>query len=211
MIIFFLLINIYFNYILGIYNEIFISGYWIFAIIPVLYYYYILQKKGRIFLSELGLKKDGLSKGILFGLFGGIICGIVGWIFLNFWGSPVSPLQTTWVIFFLFVSVLSAPLREEIMFRGIFWAVSVRAAALISKKKNIKLDPFKKDIVIIFLISLAFLSVHIGRESEVLFTTILFDSFVFSLVYYKSNNLAAPIVAHAISNLFVVARPFVFL
>jgi membrane protease YdiL (CAAX protease family) len=210
MLILFVLINLYFYY-LGITNDFFISGYWVFAVIPVFYYYYFLQRKGRIFLSELGLKWKGLVKGIAIGIVGGIISGSFGWLVLNILGSPVSALPTNWVIIFLFVSVLSAPLREEFMFRGIFWAVIERAAALYSKKKNVKLDPRKKDVAIIVLISLAFLSVHVGREPGILFTTVLFDSFVFSLVYYKTRNLSAPIIAHAVSNLFVVARPFVFL
>lgn len=211
MLICFVVINLFFNYALGIYWDYFNSGYWVFAIVPVLYYYYFLQKKGHIFLKELGLKRDGLTRGIALGAIGGIVSGLVGWLFMDLQGSPVSPLPMNWVIMFLFVSVLAAPLREEFMFRGIFWAVIERAAALYSKKKNIKLDPRKKDIAIIVLISLAFLSVHVGKEPEILFTTVLFDSFVFSLVYYKTKNLSAPIIAHAVSNLFVVARPFVFL
>lgn len=130
--VFFILINLYFEYFLGIYDYYFISGYWVFAIIPLLYYYYYLQKKERVFFSELGLKWDGLARGITFGCVGGILSGIVGWLFLDIWGPPVASLPLNWVIIYLFVSVLSAPLREEIMFRGICCEINGKK----TKKEN---------------------------------------------------------------------------
>jgi membrane protease YdiL (CAAX protease family) len=95
------------------------------------------------------------------------------------------------------------------MFRGILWAFLDKSATLFFKNRNKNLDMFKKDIVIIIIISLAFLFVHVGREVELLFTKFLLDSFVFSIIYYKSKNLSVPIIAHSISNFFVLFRSYV--
>lgn len=66
-------------------------------------------------------------------------------------------------------------------------------------------------MLVIIIVSLFFLFLHIGRPLNVLFTTILFDSFLYSLVYYKTKNLAAPIIAHAISNFFLIIPSLIFL
>ena len=78
MIICFALIPLFFNYVLGITYDVLVSGYWIFAVIPVLYYYYFLQKRNRIHLSELGLYRKGVFKGIFLGITGGIATGLFG-------------------------------------------------------------------------------------------------------------------------------------
>lgn len=166
MLVSFVAIKLFFNHVLGIYWDYFISGYWVLSIIPLIFYFLYLQKKKRVSFREIGLRTDHIPKSIAFGAAAGVIAGLAGWVFLHLWGSPASPVPGELTLLFLFTSVLSAPIREEFIFRRIFWAVIERTATLYSKKKNVELDPGKKDIVIIVLVSLAFLSVHMGREPD---------------------------------------------
>lgn len=209
MLISFIFVNLFFVYVLHITWDYFISGFWILSIIPLMLYFSYFQKKKYLSFADIGLKRSNVTKSILFGVVAGIITGLIGWLFLSLFCPPVEPISNDVVVLFLFVSVISAPIKEEIMFRGILWAFLDKSAVLILKNKKKNFDTFKKDIVIIIVISFAFLFVHIGRNIETLLTKFLFDSFVFSIIYYKTRNLLTPIIAHSISNLLILFRPFI--
>lgn len=210
MLIGFIVIQLIFIHFLGISNEYFISGYWIFAVIPVLIYFHYLQKQGKIYFNNIGLKSDNLKKNIFIGVLCGVIAGIIGWIVLFFIGSPVSPISREFLILFIFASVLSAPIREEILVRGIIWKFLDDSFEIFLKSKFKSYIKMRKDIVLITCVSLIFLFLHIGRDFNILFTTILIDSFIYSIIYYKTKNLVAPIIAHSISNSFIILRLYIF-
>ncbi len=205
-----IIIEQYFILVLNIHNKFFISGYWVFSVFPVIIYFFYLKKKGKLTFKDIGLTFDNMWKSIPLGVLAGLISGFAGWFFLYLIGSPVEPIPREFVIMFLFASVLSAPIREEILVRGILWSFFERVLNITLKLKKKNYDVKKIDLAIIIVVSLIFLFFHTGRSLDVLLTKILFDSFVFSIVYYKTRNLAAPMIAHSISNFFVILRVFVF-
>jgi len=209
MLISFVIINLFFILVLHITWDYFIAIFWVLSVIPILFYFYYFQKKKLLSFSDIGLKKSNLGKNILFGICAGILTGLVGWIFLSLFGPPVEQLPTDFIILFIVASVISAPIREEIMFRGLLWAFFDKSLTLILKTKNNTVNIVRKDILIIIIITGTFLIVHTGRNVELLLTKFLFDSFVFSIVYYKSKSLLVPILAHSISNLFVLFRQII--
>lgn len=109
----FIVTELFFIYCLNIHNKFYISGYWIFSIFPALLYFSHLQKKGKIFFKDIGLSLYNIRKSILFGILTGIVAGIIGWTFSYSIGSPVSPLPKESISRLLFVSVFSAPIKEE--------------------------------------------------------------------------------------------------
>ena len=209
MLISFVIINLFFILVLHITWDYFIAIFWVLSVIPILFYFYYFQKKKLLSFSDIGLTKSNLGKNILFGICAGIITGLVGWIFLSVFGPPVEQLPTDFIILFIVASVISAPIREEIMFRGLLWAFFDKSMMLILKTKHNNVNIVRKDILIVIIISGAFLIVHTGRNVELLLTKFLFDSFAYSIIYYKSKNLLVPIIAHSISNLFILFRQII--
>ena len=207
----FSVITLYFNLALGIYNEIVVSTFWIFAVIPLIAYFFYLKSKGLMSFSEIGLRFEGTLKSILLGSVAGAALGLIGWFFLNLTGSPVEKLPDVYVHWFILSSVFSAPIREEILVRGLLWSAVERTISHVIEVKKWKIGESKKGIMVVTIISVSFMLMHWGRPLEIMFTTLLIDSFAYSLLYYKTKNLVAPITAHAISNLFVVVRPLIFL
>jgi len=207
----FAVINLYFNFVVGIHNEFIVSAFWIIAIIPLVAYFFYLKSKGLMSFHEIGLKFEGISKSILVGLVTGVVLVLIGWLFLNLTGSPVEELPVVYIYWFIFSSVFSAPIREEILVRGLLWSAIDRTIVRVKGVRGWKLQDSNKDILVVVIVSITFLMMHWGRPPEIMLTTLLIDSFVYSLLYYKTKNLAAPITAHAISNLFVILRPFIFL
>ncbi|MBN1860311.1 MAG: CPBP family intramembrane metalloprotease [Candidatus Thermoplasmatota archaeon] len=206
----FIITELFFVYALNIQDKFFISGYWVFSAFAALLYILYFHKKGKLSFKDIGLTFKNAGNGAALGVIGGVVAGLAGWAFLFFIGVPAEPLPGSFVLLFFFVSVVSAPIREEIMVRGIIWAFVEKTTNIVVKYKNIQLGKRKKDAFVVIAVSLAFLFLHVGRGLDVLLTTILFSSFIDSIVYYKTRNLAAPMTAHAIYNLFVLLRPFVF-
>ncbi len=208
MLICFVVIQLIFINVLGVTDLYFISGYWVFSIIPIIFYFSYLQNKGYVSFRDVGLTRKHILKSIWLGLIAGFSTGIIGLILLSIFTYPVSKPTSSLLFIFTFSSIVSAPIREEIMFRGIFWAFLDKSTMLILKNRKRENMKFKKDIIVILVISFAFLYVHIGREVELLLTKFLIDSFIFSIIYYKTKNITAPILAHSISNMFVLLLPF---
>ena len=205
----FLITQIFFECFQNIHDKVFISTWWVLSVFPALLYIAYLQKKGIASFRDTGLTRDNLRKGISYGITAGLIAGVVGWLFLYLIGSPTGHLPWNFIILSILSSVFSAPIREEILIRGIIWSIIDDALNLLGHKFK-GIEGRRKDALLITAVSIAFLSMHIGREPNVLFTTILFNSFVYSLVYWKTRNLIAPMTAHAISNLFVILRVILF-
>lgn len=209
MLIGFLITQIFFEYFQGIHDKVFISTWWVLSVFPALLYIAYLQKKGIASFRDTGLTRDNLRKGISYGITAGLIAGVMGWLFLHLIGSPTGHLPWNFIMLSILSSVFSAPIREEILIRGIMWSIIDDALNLLGHKFK-SIHGGRKDAILITVVSLTFLFMHIGRPLNVLFTIILFDSFVYSLVYWKTRNLIAPMTAHAISNLFVILRVILF-
>jgi membrane protease YdiL (CAAX protease family) len=205
----FTLINLYFNFVIGIQNEYIISAFWIIAVIPLIWYFLYHKKNGLSF-SDIGLKYKGTGKSIIIGLFVGVFLGFISWLFLGLFNSPVEKLPTIFIYWFIFSSVFSAPIREEILTRGLLWASIERVLSRLSRFGKLKFSKKRQEIIVVIIVSLSFWIMHWGRPLEIMFTTLLIDSFVFSLLYLKTRNLMAPITAHAVSNLFIILRTIVF-
>lgn len=203
MIIGFITTQIFLEYLCDVHDKFLISGYWLFSVFPALLYIAYLERRGIASLSDIGLTRDNLGKGILYGTAAGLIAGLMEWFFLHLTCPTPESLPWNFTALALFSSVLSAPVREEILTRGIIWSVSDDILNLLGHKFK-GIGGRRRDALLITSVSLAFVFMHTGREPQVLFTAILFNSFAYSIVYWRTGNLAAPMTAHAISNLFVI-------
>ena len=83
----------------------------------------------------------------------------------------------------LSTNILS-PIREEYLYRGIF-------------QERIRNKDFP--IISVFITAILFAFVH-SYEISLSFWSALFPGFLFSWIYYKTNHLKYPIVAHILSN-----------
>jgi membrane protease YdiL (CAAX protease family) len=183
-----------------------IAGLWVLAVIPVMVFVGYGQRKGYVVWRDIGLTTARVGWNIIGGIGAGVGAGFVGWILLDLVGISVGsvPVEGAWV--FVLVSVIAAPIQEEVLFRGLLWACVDKALIVVLKHKRTLFVVRMKDIVVIVVISGAFLVVHSDRSIAVVVTKVLFDSVVFSVVYYKSKSLVAPIVAHAVANVVVLLR-----
>jgi membrane protease YdiL (CAAX protease family) len=204
------IIDIFFRFILDFRNNFLISGFWVFSIFPLFLYILYVKNKKIFTFEDIGIKKDNIPKTIIIGLISGIIIGIIGLIFIFFFGNRISNISDDIVKLFIFRSVIFAPIFVEILIRGLLWAL-INTTAIFLLKDSIKTsNEFKKDIIVIIIVSFVFWFLHYNWNIQLLFTKILFDAFAFSFVFYKTKNLIAPILAHSITNLFVLLPVFIF-
>lgn len=203
-------VHLYFRFFTNFQEDYVISFFWILAIFPLILYIHYLKKLGWFSFPEIGLKSDNFSVSVLKGSVVGILLGLISWLILWLLNSPTGSLPMAYIIIFIFSSVFSAPIREEILTRGLIWSLIEKSFDLLSIQKKIKLNKKRKEFFTVLFVSLIFWSFHLGRPPDKLFTILLIDSFAYSLLYLKTRNLAAPITAHAISNLFIILRTIVF-
>ncbi len=203
-----IIIHLFFTHILGFSIDYIISGFWVFSIFPLFIYLMFFMNKNRITLSDIGFRREGLLKASIYGIVFGIIIGLIGWVITYLLGSTVSEVSDDLMRLFVMRSVVFAPIYEEILVRGLLWSALSYTFLIMFKEHNPGFEK-KKDIAIIVIISLVFLFFHYGRDTTLFLTKFVFDSFAFSILYYKTKNLMTPILAHSIANLFVLIQSII--
>jgi len=201
-----IIIHVFFKNVLGFSIDYIISGFWVFSIFPLFIYLIFFLNKNKISLSDIGFRRAGFLKASIYGIIFGIVIGIVGWVITYLIGSTVSQLPDDLINLFIMRSVVFAPIYEEILVRGLLWSALSYTALIMFKGEHKPGFEKKKDIAIIVVISLVFLFFHYDRNINLFLTKFVFDSFAYSILYYKTKNLMTPILAHSIANLFVMLQ-----
>ena len=209
MMVFTIIIHLYFKYVLGFTIDYIISGFWVLSIFPLILYLIYFQIKNKISFADIGLKREGIVKASCIGIISGAVIGIIGWVIVYLIGSSVSKVPDNLINLFILRSVIFAPIYEEILVRGLLWSTLNFTALLVFKGQKKPDFEKRKDIAIIVVISFVFLFFHYDRNTTLLLTKFLFNSFAYSILYYRTRNLIAPIFAHSISNLFVLLQTFI--
>ncbi|MFI3069629.1 lysostaphin resistance A-like protein [Streptococcus suis] len=161
---------------------------WILLTILVFWLLDTLRKKYRDY--NLEVKNYSYIK-----LFGLVILGIVIKIvllniFIRLVGSTsdnssmLELFQSKYGWMALLSTNILSPIREEYLYRGIF-------------QERIRNKDFP--IISVFITAILFAFVH-SYEISLSFWSALFPGFLFSWIYYKTNHLKYPIVAHILSN-----------
>lgn len=188
----------------------FISYFFIASLIPFLLLFNYFRKKKVIDFKDIGFIKTDLKKNIVYGITLGVFVGLLGWFlrWLLHIKTGVIPEGTEVVIFFylFFSACISPPIWEEIAVRGLFFN-AVKNITDISEK--LKKSKYLQKTLIILIVSVFFLMAHIDREPKPMIV-IFITSIFYTAAYYKTRNIALPIVAHFFYNLFVILQPYVF-
>ncbi|HFU4465169.1 TPA: lysostaphin resistance A-like protein [Streptococcus suis] len=161
---------------------------WILLTILVFWLLDTLRKKYRDY--NLEVKNYSYIK-----LFGLVILGIVIKIvllniFIRLVGSTsdnssmLELFQSKYGWMALLSTNILSPIREEYLYRGIF-------------QERIRNKDFP--IISVFITAILFAFVH-SYEISLSFWSALFPGFLFSWIYYKTNHLKYPIVAHILLN-----------
>jgi len=201
-----IIIHLFFRDILGFTIDYIISGFWVFSIFPLFVYLIYFLNNKKISFSDIGLRRAGILKASGYGIIFGVIIGIIGWVISYLIGSTISQAPDNLINLFIMRSVVFAPIYEEILVRGLLWSALSFTAIIMFKGAGKPGFEKRKDIAIIVIISLVFLFFHYDRNTTLFLTKFVFDSFAYSLLYYKTKNLMTPILAHSIANLFVLIQ-----
>lgn len=200
-----LFIQLYFDYHLGLDKE-FVAYLYIFSLVPFLALFHYYKRKGVIKFEDIGFTKKKWKTNLLFGIIIGVLTGLLGWLLLFFFNIEPATIpegQGLAIFIRLFPTVcISAPLWEEIGFRGLF-------LTFMEKISHSKFNSSKnaKTALIVVLVSLAFLVAHSEREPKGLFI-IFVTSIIYTVAYLKTRSIIVPIFAHSLYNLFVLLRPY---
>jgi membrane protease YdiL (CAAX protease family) len=205
-----IIIHLYSAYVLDSTIDYITSSFWVFSIFPLFIYMLYFQHKKKILFADIGLKKKGIIKASFVGIISGAAIGVIGWAITQLIGLSVYPAPDNLIKLFIIRSVVFAPIYEEILVRGLLWSALSYTLIFIFKGEHKPGFEKKKDIAIIVIISLVFLFFHYDRDTTLFLTKFVFDSFAFSILYYKTKNLMTPIMAHSIANLFVLLQSFIF-
>ena len=187
------------------------------SIFPFILLFKYFNKKGLIEFKDIGFTRTKWKSNLFFGLLTGMFLGLVAWAFVlmgHFQPDTIPKGDGPYFFLGYFFSVcISAPLWEEIAFRGLFlnaieklfnWMERlfnwVKRLFNYSEKGTEK--PYAKDIFIILFVSLVFLIIHSDRAPKPLFVIFLI-SLAYTTTYYKTRNIILPIVSHSVYNLFI--------
>ncbi|HFI0112694.1 TPA: lysostaphin resistance A-like protein [Streptococcus suis] len=160
-------------------------------ILLTLFVFGLLETLRRNYRDD-SLEVKGYSYGKLFGLviLGIIIKIVLLNIFIRLVGSTsdnssmLELFQSKYGWMALLSTNILSPIREEYLYRGIF-------------QERIRNKDFP--IISVFITAILFAFVH-SYEISLSFWSALFPGFLFSWIYYKTNHLKYPIVAHILSN-----------
>ncbi len=202
-----LCIQLYFDYYLGLDKE-FVAYLYIFSLIPFLALFNHYKRKGAIKFEDIGVAKKKWKINLLFGIIIGVLTGLLGWLLLFFFNIEPATIpegQELAIFILLFPTVcISAPLWEEIGFRGLFLTFMEKiSSSKFNSLKNVK------TILIVVVVSLVFLFAHSDREPNRLFI-IFTTSIIYTVAYLKTRSIIVPIVTHSLYNLFVLLYPYLF-
>lgn len=159
----------------------------VYATILALCLWHIYQKKLNF--SELGLKRDKWLKYVLMGIIIGIPIGAAEYSVLH--PAPAFPnFEIGYLLRDLVYMVFFVGLGEELLFRGLV------------QRDLTKAFGWKWGVA---LASLMFAVMHLTWRSvpEVVF--VFFAGMLLGYLYYKTKSLVAPIMAHGIGNVMLVA------
>ena len=165
----------------------------VYSIILALCLWHIYQKK--LNLAELGFKKDKWRKYVLMGIAIAIPLGVIEYFIL--YPAPAFP---TFEVKYLFhdiaYMVFFVGLGEELLFRGLV------------QRDLMKAFGWKWGLI---LASLMFAVMHLTWRSLPELAFVFFAGLAFGYLYYRTKSLMAPIVAHGIGNVMLVAvMPYLF-
>ncbi|MFM0774011.1 type II CAAX endopeptidase family protein [Streptococcus suis] len=160
-------------------------------ILLTLFVFWLLETLRRNYRDD-SLEAKGYSYGKLFGLV--ILVIIIKIVLLNvslrLSGSTVDNssmlelFQSKYGWMALLSTNILSPIREECLYRGIF-------------QERIRSKHYP--IISVLITAILFAFVH-SYEISFSFWSALFPGFLFSWIYYKTNDLKYPIVAHILSN-----------
>jgi len=201
-----LFIQLYFDYYLGM-DKVFVAYLYIFSLVPFLALFHYYKRKGAMKFEDIGFTKKKWKTNLILGSVIGILTGLLGWLLLfllNIEPSTIPEGQGLTIFILLFPTVcISAPVWEEIGFRGLFLTFMEKISySKFNSSKNVK------TALIVILVSLAFLVAHSEREPKGLFV-IFVTSIIYTVAYLKTRSIIVPIFAHSLYNLFVLLRPYI--
>lgn len=158
--------------------------------------FYIPKFKSKIFDANLKFNKLPFSKLFLIFIVAAVSITIQSLFFVRFpWGNELPPL---YVLYFIFSSVIIAPLLEETFFRGYIAGVVI---------DFFKLNPKRVGFYLINVLQILFF-VIVHRTAASIPALILDASILTGLYYHTKKNLTAPLIYHMIINSTVLITNF---
>ena len=158
----------------------------VYAAIMGICFYYIHEKK--LSFDELGFKKEKFLKYALLGALIGIPFGTIEYLILK--PAPAFPaFEIEHLLIDLVQMILFVGMGEEILFRG-----------LIQRDLTHTFGP----AVGILLATSVFTAMHLTWRSVPELVFVFFVGLVLGYLYYKTESLTAPILAHGIGNTILV-------
>ena len=145
--------------------------------------------KKRISLTDMGFRNDKVVKYVLLGALVGIPLGLGEYFIIT--PEPISPVfEVKYLVRDLLYMVFFVALGEEVLFRGL---VQRNMMDLLGWKWGL------------FAASLLFGIMHLTWRSipELGFTFLA--GLVFGYLYYRTKSLTAPVIAHGVGNVLLVA------
>ena len=164
----------------------------LFISVLVVFFIYISTRRD-LNLRDLGFKKSGFKKAIIFGFITGVILGFISIIIIKTNISrAVHNLRMLFshpiISAYGWGAISVSPVFEEAFYRGLWYRVL--------KEKMSK-------FLVIILISLVFAILHSYMRISHYFEA-FFISIFLTIIYDKTNNLYSSIIAHSLINLFRV-------
>lgn len=156
----------------------------IFVFIPLLAVYYIERWDFKKIFKNLGIRKENISKSIIYGILVALltISGFIIGVFLNF--------ITIQAFDFVFSSIMFVEaFTEEFFFRGFLFLYLMR-------KTNLK---------VAFITSvLAFLLAHPQHFVAYMLIPTILQGTLLTIVTYKTKNIIGPWISHGMNRFFAV-------
>ena len=166
----------------------------VYSIILALCLWHIYQKK--LNLAELGFIKDKWRKYVLMGIAIALPLGVIEYFVLQ--PAPAFPVfEVKYLFRDIAYMIFFVGLGEELLFRGLV------------QRDLTKAFGWKWGII---LTSLMFAVMHLTWRSLPELAFVFVASLAFGYLYYRTKSLMAPVVAHGIGNVMLVAvMPYLFI
>jgi len=156
--------------------------------------YKIIRKIIAIFFEWCRIEYKGVFTSVLLPL-----SLVVGYWYLLFCGVVVT-ITESYTIYEKINSIIVAPIVEEVLFRGILFAIIILCIySIFFKKLNWRIGYFSRAAIGLLVTSLAFSFAHGTLDARFI------SGLIFGFVYLlDKRNLLPAVIAHAVDNIFMI-------